>query len=63
MRWGPGFRRRLAALIGLVVIAVAVVPSPAGADEITDKQAQADAIAAKISPRSPVGMRFLTKSR
>ena len=50
MRSGPRTTRRAAALTSLLVVIIgAVVPmTAAGADEISDKQAEANAIAAKI---------------
>jgi cell wall-associated NlpC family hydrolase len=50
MRWGSEVRRLfIAALTLTVLVAALVLPTDARADQISDKRAQAEAIAAKIS--------------
>lgn len=49
MRRGLRFRRLLVALVGLtILVTMLVLPTDARADEVSDKRAQAEAIAAKI---------------
>ena len=50
MRWASEFRRLFVAALGLtILVAALVLPTDARADEVSDKRAQAEAIAAKIS--------------